>query len=134
MLGLEHDLLLRDLKERRGSERDADAEEGERRLLRLLRVLPVQHLDPAANVQAEEPGGVVQQASEAHGEGPLQQVAVLRQHEVLQRQPRVLLGQEGAPHELALELLPVLGVDQLVYRLVDDVGLKEGKEGICCTV
>lgn len=53
MLGLEHDLLLRDVEQRGRPERRADAEQRQRRVLRLL-VLAVEHLDAAADVQALE--------------------------------------------------------------------------------
>ena len=51
VLGLEHDLLLGHLEEGGRPERRADAEEGQRRVLRFP-ILPVQRFDSTPNVQA----------------------------------------------------------------------------------
>ena len=51
MLRLEHNLLLRHLQEGGGTERGADAEEGQGRVLGLT-VLAVQSLEAASDVQS----------------------------------------------------------------------------------
>lgn len=72
----------------------------------------------------QKAGGVVQQTAEAHGEGPLQQLAVLRPECLGEGGGLAVRGQEGVPHQLPLQLLAVLAVHQLVHGLVDYVRLE----------
>lgn len=127
VLRLEHVLLVRDLQEAWRPERSAVGEEGQRRLLRLA-VLAVEHLDPAANVQSQEAARVVQQAAEADGEAALQVEGLVRCQGLRQLHAGHVRGQEAVPQQLALQFLPVLRVDQLVHRLMNNVRLKRERE------
>ena len=62
VLRLEHDLLVRDLQQGRGSERGAQTEQGQGGFLVLL-VLPVKHLDLAPDIQTLETSPCVQEAA-----------------------------------------------------------------------
>lgn len=72
----------------------------------------------------QEAGCVVQQTAEAHGEGPLEQLAILGPECLGQGGSLAVGRQERVPHQLPLQLLAVLAVHQLVHGLVDYVRLK----------
>lgn len=48
----------------------------------------------------------------------------------MQRQTCTFTGKKRVPHKLPLQLLSILAVHQLVYALMDDVGLKQTKKGV----
>ena len=56
----------------------------------------------------QKSGSVVEQAPKSDSEGSLQELAVLRLEQFLEGEVGVLLGQERAPSQLALELLTIL--------------------------
>lgn len=70
----------------------------------------------------EESGSVVQEASEADGEGSLEDEGILGSEGVHEAQPRIRR-QLAVPRELTLQLLPVFRMDQLVDGLMDHVRL-----------
>lgn len=47
----------------------------------------------------------------------------------MQRETCTFTGKKRVPHKLPLQLLSILAVHQLVYALMDDVGLKQTKKG-----
>lgn len=76
----------------------------------------------------QKTGRVVQKTPEADSEASLQKVTVLGWKGVVQRQTCTFTGKERVPHKLPLQLLSILAVHQLVYALMDDVGLKQTKK------
>lgn len=77
----------------------------------------------------QKTGRVVQKTPEADSEASLQEMTVLGWKGVVQRETCTFTGKKRVPHKLPLQLLSILAVHQLVYALMDDVGLKQTKKG-----
>ena len=68
---------------------------------------------------------VIEETSEADGEGPFEEAAMLwTAEDLIEGQLPLIRRQQRVPKKLRLEVLAILGVNQLEHRLVDDVRLK----------
>lgn len=129
VLGLEHVLLVRYLQQTGRPKGRAVGKQCQWRLL-CLAILAVQYLDATAYVEAQESRCVVQQATEAHREAALQIERLIWGQRLCQLHAGHVCGQETVPQQLPLQLLAILGVHQLVHRLMHYVRLqREVKAG-----
>lgn len=127
VLGLEHVLLVRNLQQTGRAKGRAVGKECQRRFL-CLAILAMQDLDATAYVQAQETRCIVQQATKAHREAALQIERLVRCQRLGQLHAGHVCGEETVPQQLALQLLAILGVHQLVHRLMHYVRLQREKE------